>query len=239
MLKCGFRGLLFLLLFFPLTLLAQPTTNYWFQGYVYGTSTTEVSQRGQFVPVVLALATSPSKYIAITMTDGAGFFSFRGTPIDYKKQYVVTLLYGSKNATYKCIRYDAPPALVGEISSDIQTKIRTDFYTATNLPLAKQKTSIALATFLKKQPTLQYKAGVYYMKGRKSTLNIYVNGKRYSQKEFQALQENLTTEQIESIRVIKLKVVNKFTAGALDIRLKEGDWVSLNTQHNFIPLPKK
>ena len=108
--------ILFLLLLFPITNMAQTSPDYWFQGYVYGASTELQSERAQFVPVVLAIANNPSKYIAMTMTDGAGFFSFRGTPIDYKQQYVVTLLYGTKNETYRCLRYDAPPAVLGAIS---------------------------------------------------------------------------------------------------------------------------
>lgn len=234
-----FLGLLSLLLLLPLFNVAQPTTNYWFEGYVYGTATDNASQRGQFVPVVLALANSPTKYLAISMTDGAGYFTFRGTAIDYKQQYVVTLLYGTKNETYKCIRYDAPPALIGAISSDVKTKIRTDFYTATSLPLSKQKAGISFAAFLKKQAALQLKAGVYYIKGRKGIPNIYVNGKRYSTGDFQTLLENLTTDQVETARIIKLKSVNKYIPGALDIKLKDGAWIPLNEGHNFVPLPKK
>ena len=77
------------------------------------------------------------------------------------------------------------------------------------------------------------------MKGKKGMLSIYVNGKRYTQAEFQTLLDNLLTDQVESARIIKLKVANKFISGALDIKLKEGEWVPLNSQHNFVPLPKK
>ena len=153
-----FWQLLILFLLFPLLSIAQPTTNYWFEGYIYGSVTDNASQRGKFVPVVLALASNPTKYLAISMTDGAGFFSFRGTPIDYKQQYIVTLLYGTKNESYKCLRYDTPPAL---------------------------------------------------------------------------------TDQVESVRVLKLKSPNKFIPGAIDIKLKDGDWIPLNTEHNFVPLLKK
>lgn len=234
-----FWQLLIWILLFPLFGVAQPTTNYWFEGYVYGSATDNASQRGQFVPVVLAQANAPTKYLAISMTDGAGFFSFRGTPIDYKQQYIVTLLYGTKNESYKCLRYDTPPALIGAISSDVKTKIRSDFYTSTNLSLAKQKAGTSFASFLKKQPTLQLKAGVYYIKGKKGVPNIYVNGKRYYSNDFQNLVSELTTDQVESVRVLKLKSPNKFIPGAIEIKLKEGDWVSLNAEHNFVPLPKK
>lgn len=234
-----FWQLLILFLLFPLLSIAQPTANYWFEGYIYGSVTDNASQRGKFVPVVLALASNPTKYLAISMTDGAGFFSFRGTPIDYKQQYIVTLLYGTKNESYKCLRYDTPPALIGAINSDVKTKIRSDFYTSTNLSLAKQKTGTSFASFLKKQPTLQLKAGIYYIKGKKGVPNIYVNGKRYFSTDFQERLSSLTTDQVESVRVLKLKSPNKFIPGAIDIKLKDGDWIPLNTEHNFVPLPKK
>lgn len=223
----------------PIFSLAQPTTSFWFEGYVYGTDTDQVSQRAQFVPVVLALANSPTKYLAVTMTDGAGFYSFRGTPIDYKQKYLVTLLYGTKNETYQCLSFDVTPSIIGAISSDIKTKIRKDFYTETSLAVSKQKQGTLFSTFLKKQASLQLKGNVYSLKGKKGMLSLFVNGKSYTPSNFQTLLQNLTTDQVESATIIKLKNANKYTPGAIAITLKDGAWVSLNTSHNFVPLPKK
>ena len=231
-------GLLGLLL--PQTLYAQPSTTYWFEGYVYGNATDKAEQRAAYLPVVLALASAPKNYVAITVTDGAGFFSFRGTQIDINKQYILTLLYGgARNENYKCLRFDAAPSLKGAVASDIKTRVRSDFYTTTAIPLAKQKGTTALKTVLGKNPALQLKAGVYYLKGKKGLPAIFVNGKRYYDKEFLTLLEGLTVEQVASARILRFKVANKFVPGVLDIKLKQGESVPLNTSRKFVPLPKK
>ena len=68
---------------------------------------------------------------------------------------------------------------------------------------------------------------------------MYVNAKRYYSIDFQYLVSDLTTDQVESVRVLKLKSPNKFIPGAIEIKLKEGGWIPLNAEHNFVPLPKK
>lgn len=228
-----------ILFFAAVTCVGQPSTNYWYEGYVYGTSTEKVEQRGMFVPVVLSLASAPKQYLAVSMADGAGFFSFRGTAIDIHKQYLVTLLYGTKNESYKCLRFDTAPATSGAVSSDVKTRIRSDFYTVTKIPLTKQKASTTLATILSRQGSLQLKGGVYYFKGKKGVPSIFVNGKRYTPNELQQVANKITVEQIATLQLIRLKTVNKFLPGAIDIKLKEGDWVSLNENHNYVPLSKK
>ena len=232
--------LLFLLPLSPQALYAQPTAAYWFEGYVYGNATDKADQRAANLPVVLALASAPKNYLAITVTDGAGFFSFRGTPIEINKQYLITLLYGgARNESYKALRFDAAPSLKGAIASDIKTRVRSDFYTTTAIPLAKQKGTTLLKTVLAKNPSLQLKGGVYYIKGKKGLPAIFVNGKRYYDKEFLTLLEGLTVDKVASARILRFKVANKFVPGVLDIKLKQGEAVPLNASHNFVPLPKK
>ena len=219
---------------------AEPSKSYWFEGYIYGTSTELAEQRARFVPVALSLKSAPKNYLAIAMTDGAGFFRLQGIPIDYQQKYLITLLYGTQNETYQATSFDRAPSKVGPIVSDIKTRVRSNFYTTINLPLNKQKATTTLESFLKKNPNIQVKSGISCLKGRQGFPSIFINGKLYYANEFAKFLQDVTLKDVAAVKIIRFKKPHKMLPGAIDIKLKEGDFVPLNPDKRaLIQLKKK
>ena len=223
-------------------LCAQPNTNYWFEGYVYGKATDKIEERAAYVPVLLSLATKPKNYIGIVVTDGAGFFSFKGTPIDIHQQYLITLFYGggAKDEVYQCLRFDTNPSRRGAVYSDIKTSsIRKNLYTPIAIPLAKQKPETLLKTVLDKHPSLQIKKGVYFFKGKTGLPGVFINGIQYPIGVLSNKLQNITVDQVASARILRFKVANKFMPGVVDISLKEGESASPSVNRELGALRKK
>lgn len=223
--KLKFLFLFFLCAYF-FNALGQVNTTYFFLGNVYSVREHGLEKRYPYLPVYLSLKEKPDEVIAVGMTDAVGTISFKGTPMDIAKAYIFTLPLPDRERKFVFNGIPNPSFKSGNVTVHVRIdeECKQSYFERKILQPEKADGDKKIAEWLRQQNVgIECEGNNFFDKESERSYRIMFNGVLLPANEVQRVMSLLTMEMIKNVFIVQLTLPDDNFAGAIDIRLIEGE----------------
>ena len=223
--KLKFLFLFFLCAYF-FNALGQVNTTYFFLGNVYSVREHGLEKRYPYLPVYLSLKEKPDEVVAVGMTDAVGTISFKGTPMDIAKAYIFTLPFPDRERKFVFRGIPNPSFKSGNVTvhTRIDEECKQSYFERKVLQPEKADEDKKFAEWLRQQNVgIECEGNNFFDKESERSYRIMFNGVLLPANKVQRVMSLLTMEMIKNVFIVQLTLPDDNFAGAIDIRLIEGE----------------
>lgn len=223
--KLKFLFLFFLCAYF-FNALGQVNTTYFFQGNVYSVREHGLEKRYPYLPVYLSLKEKPDEVVAVGMTDAVGTISFKGTPMDIAKAYIFTLPLPDREREFVFNGIPNPSFKSGNVTvhTRIEEECKQSYFERSELLPKKADGDRKFAEWLRQQDVgIGCEGNNFFDKDSERSIKLMFNGVMLPADKTQQILGLLTMEIVKRVFIVKLTIPDENFAGAIDIRLIEGE----------------
>lgn len=223
--KLKFLFLFFLCAYF-FNALGQVNTTYFFLGNVYSVREHGLEKRYPYLPVYLSLKEKPDEVVAVGMTDAVGTISFKGTPMDIAKAYIFTLPFPDRERKFVFRGIPNPSFKSGNVTVHmrIDEECKQSYFERKILQPEKADGDKKIAEWLRQQNVgIECEGNNFFDKESERSYRIMFNGVLLPANKVQRVMSLLTMEMIKNVFIVQLTLPDDNFAGAIDIRLIEGE----------------
>lgn len=226
----------FLFLFFLCTYffnaLGQVNTTYFFLGNVYSVREHGLEKRYPYLPVYLSLKEKPDEVIAVGMTDAVGTISFKGTPMDIAKAYIFTLPLPDRERKFVFNGIPNPLFKSGNVTvhTRIDEECKQSYFERKVLQPEKADEDKKFAEWLRQQNVgIECEGNNFFDKESERSFRIMFNGVSLPADKTKQVLGLITMGMIKNVFIVQLTLPDDNFAGAIDIRLIEGEVPTIKT----------
>ncbi|MFC2413069.1 MAG: hypothetical protein ACFNQF_03540 [Bacteroides sp.] len=229
--KLKFLFLFFLCAYF-FNALGQVNTTYFFLGNVYSVREHGLEKRYPYLPVYLSLKEKPDEVIAVGMTDAVGTISFKGTPMDIAKAYIFTLPLPDRERKFVFNGIPNPLFKSGNVTvhTRIDEESKQSYFERKVLQPEKADEDKKFAEWLRQQNVgIECEGNNFFDKESERSFRIMFNGVSLPADKTKQVLGLITMGMIKNVFIVQLTLPDDNFAGAIDIRLIEGEVPTIKT----------
>lgn len=229
--KLKFLFLFFLCAYF-FNALGQVNTTYFFLGNVYSVREHGLEKRYPYLPVYLSLKEKPDEVIAVGMTDAVGTISFKGTPMDIAKAYIFTLPLPDRERKFVFNGIPNPSFKSGNVTVHmrIDEECKQSYFERKILQPEKADEDKKFAEWLRQQNVgIECEGNNFFDKESERSYRIMFNGVSLPADKTKQVLGLVTMGMIKNVFIVQLTLPDDNFAGAIDIRLIEGEVPTIKT----------
>ena len=229
--KLKFLFLFFLCAYF-FNALGQVNTTYFFLGNVYSVREHGLEKRYPYLPVYLSLKEKPDEVIAVGMTDAVGTISFKGTPMDIAKAYIFTLPFPDRERKFVFRGIPNPSFKSGNVTvhTRIDEECKQSYFERKVLQPEKADEDKKFAEWLRQQNVgIECEGNNFFDKESERSYRIMFNGVSLPADKTKQVLGLVTMGMIKNVFIVQLTLPDDNFAGAIDIRLIEGEVPTIKT----------
>lgn len=229
--KLKFLFLFFLCAYF-FNALGQVNTTYFFLGNVYSVREHGLEKRYPYLPVYLSLKEKPDEVVAVGMTDAVGTISFKGTPMDIAKAYIFTLPLPDRERKFVFNGIPNPSFKSGNVTvhTRIDEECKQSYFERKVLQPEKADEDKKFAEWLRQQNVgIECEGNNFFDKESERSSRIMFNGVSLPADKTKQVLGLVTMGMIKNVFIIQLTLPDDNFAGAIDIRLIEGEVPTIKT----------
>lgn len=223
--KLKFLFLFFLCAYF-FNALGQVNTTYFFLGNVYSVREHGLEKRYPYLPVYLSLKEKPDEVIAVGMTDAVGTISFKGTPMDIAKAYIFTLPLPDRERKFVFRGIPNPSFKSGNVTvhTRIGEECKQSYFERKVLQPEKADEDKKFAEWLRQQNVgIECEGNNFFDKESERSYRIMFNGVSLLADKTKQVLGLVTMGMVKNVFIVQLTLPDDNFAGAIDIRLTEGE----------------
>ena len=229
--KLKFLFLFFLCAYF-FNALGQVNTTYFFLGNVYSVREHGLEKRYPYLPVYLSLKEKPDELVAVGMTDAVGTISFKGTPMDIAKAYIFTLPFPDRERKFVFRGIPNPLFKSGNVTvhTRIEEECKQSYFERKVLQPEKADEDKKFAEWLRQQNVgIECEGNNFFDKESERSFRIMFNGVSLPADKTKQVLGLITMGMIKNVFIVQLTLPDDNFAGAIDIRLIEGEVPTIKT----------
>ncbi len=229
--KLKFLFLFFLCAYF-FNALGQVNTTYFFLGNVYSVREHGLEKRYPYLPVYLSLKEKPDEVVAVGMTDAVGTISFKGTPMDIAKAYIFTLPFPDRERKFVFRGIPNPSFKSGNVTvhTRIDEECKQSYFERKVLQPEKADEDKKFAEWLRQQNVgIECEGNNFFDKESERSYRIMFNGVSLPADKTKQVLGLVTMGMIKNVFIVQLTLPDDNFAGAIDIRLIEGEVPTIKT----------
>ena len=229
--KLKFLFLFFLCAYF-FNALGQVNTTYFFLGNVYSVREHGLEKRYPYLPVYLSLKEKPDEVVAVGMTDAVGTISFKGTPMDIAKAYIFTLPFPDRERKFVFNGIPNPSFKSGNVTvhTRIDEECKQSYFERKVLQPEKADEDKKFAEWLRQQNVrIECEGNNFFDKESERSFRIMFNGVSLPADKTKQVLGLVTMGMIKNVFIVQLTLPDDNFAGAIDIRLIEGEVPTIKT----------
>lgn len=229
--KLKFLFLFFLCAYF-FNALGQVNTTYFFLGNVYSVREHGLEKRYPYLPVYLSLKEKPDELVAVGMTDAVGTISFKGTPMDIAKAYIFTLPFPDRERKFVFRGIPNPLFKSGNVTvhTRIEEECKQSYFERKVLQPEKADEDKKFAEWLRQQNVrIECEGNNFFDKESERSFRIMFNGVSLPADKTKQVLGLVTMGMIKNVFIVQLTLPDDNFAGAIDIRLIEGEVPTIKT----------
>ena len=205
---------------------SQENTTYFFLGNVYSVRDYGLEKRYPYLPVYLSLKEKPDEIVAVGMTDAVGTISFKGTPMDIAKAYIFTLPLPDRERKFVFNGTPNPSFKSGNVTvhTRIEEECKQSYFERSELLPKKADGDRKFAEWLRQQDVgIECEGNNFFDKDSERSYRIMFNGVSLPADKTKQVLGLVTMEMIKNVFIVQLTLPDDNFAGAIDIRLIEGE----------------
>ena len=160
------------------------------------------------------------------MTDAVGTISFKGTPMDIAKAYIFTLPLPDRERKFVFNGIPNPSFKSGNVTvhTRIDEECKQSYFERKVLQPEKADGDKKIAEWLRQQNVgIECEGNNFFDKESERSYRIMFNGVSLPTDKVQQVMSLLTMEMIKNVFIVQLTLPDDNFAGAIDIRLIEGE----------------
>ena len=229
--KLKFLFLFFLCAYF-FNALGQVNTTYFFLGNVYSVREHGLEKRYPYLPVYLSLKEKPDEVVAVGMTDAVGTISFKGTPMDIAKAYIFILPFPDRERKFVFNGIPNPSFKSGNVTvhTRIDEECKQSYFERKVLQPEKADEDKKFAEWLRQQNVgIECEGNNFFDKESERSFRIMFNGVSLPADKTKQVLGLVTMGMIKNVFIVQLTLPDDNFAGAIDIRLIEGEVPTIKT----------
>ena len=229
--KLKFLFLFFLCAYF-FNALGQVNTTYFFLGNVYSVREHGLEKRYPYFPVYLSLKEKPDEVVAVGMTDAVGTISFKGTPMDIAKAYIFILPFPDRERKFVFNGIPNPSFKSGNVTihTRIDEECKQSYFERKVLQPEKTDGDKKIAEWLRQQDVgIECEGNNFFDKESERSFRIMFNGVSLPADKTKQVLGLVTMGMIKNVFIVQLTLPDDNFAGAIDIRLIEGEVPTIKT----------
>ena len=229
--KLKFLFLFFLCAYF-FNALGQVNTTYFFLGNVYSVREHGLEKRYPYFPVYLSLKEKPDEVVAVGMTDAVGTISFKGTPMDIAKAYIFILPFPDRERKFVFNGIPNPSFKSGNVTihTRIDEECKQSYFERKVLQPEKTDGDKKIAEWLRQQDVgIECEGNNFFDKESERSFRIMFNGVSLPADKTKQVLGLVTMGMVKNVFIVQLTLPDDNFAGAIDIRLIEGEVPTIKT----------